>query len=34
MTSQKIAIGLVVVALFVGSMTAHAVDFSAGVNAY
>ena len=34
MTTQKIAIGLVAVALFVGSMTAHAADFSAGVKAY
>ncbi len=34
MTSQKIAIGLVAVALFVGSMTAHAADFDAGVKAY
>ncbi len=34
MTSQKIAIGLVAVALFVGSMTAHAAEFSAGVKAY
>ncbi len=34
MTSQKIAIGLVAVALFVGSMTAHAADFGAGVKAY
>ncbi len=34
MTSQQIAIGLVVIASFVGSMTAHAADFSAGVNAY
>ncbi len=34
MTSQKIAIGFVAVALFVGSMTAHAADFSAGVKAY
>ena len=34
MTSQKIAIGLVAIALFVGSMTAHADDFSAGVRAY
>ena len=34
MTSQKIAIGLVAVALFVGSVTAHAADFSVGVNAY
>ncbi len=34
MTSQKIAIGLVAVALFVGSMTAHAADFSAGYKAY
>ncbi len=33
MTSQKIAIGLAV-ALFVGSMTAHAADFGAGVKAY
>ena len=34
MTTQKIAIGLVAIALFVGSMTAHAADFYAGVNAY
>ncbi len=34
MTSQKIAISLVVVALFVGSMTAHAADFHAGFKAY
>ncbi len=34
MTSQKITIGLVAVALFVGSMTAHAADFSAGYKAY
>ena len=34
MTSQKIAIGLVAVALFVGSMTAHAADFSEGYEAY
>jgi TPR repeat protein len=34
MTSQKITIGLVAVALFVGSLTAYAVDFSEGVNAY
>ncbi len=34
MTSQTIAIGLVAVALFVGSMTAHAADFGAGVKAY
>ncbi len=34
MTSQKVAIGLVAVALFVGSMTAHAADISAGYNAY
>ncbi len=34
MTSQKIAIGLVAVALFVGSMTAHAADYSAGYEAY
>ena len=34
MTSQKIAIGLVAVALFVGSMTAHAADFSMGYEAY
>ena len=33
MTIQKIAIGLVAVALFVGSMTAHAADFDAGVKA-
>ncbi len=34
MTSQKIAIGLVAVALFVGSMTAHAADFDVGKKAY
>ncbi len=34
MTSQKIAIGLVAVALFVGSMTAHGADFGVGVKAY
>ncbi len=34
MTIQKIAIGLVAVALFVGSMTAHADDLDAGFNAY
>ena len=34
MTNQNIAIGLVAVALFVGSMTAHAADFSAGYKAY
>jgi hypothetical protein len=34
MTSQKIAIGLVAVALIVGSMTAHADDFSVGFRAY
>ena len=34
MTNQKIAIGLVAVALFVGSMTAHAADFGVGVKAY
>ncbi len=34
MTSQKIAIGLVAVALFFGSMTAHAADLSAGYKAY
>jgi len=34
MTSQKIIIGLVAVALFVGSMTAHAADLSAGYKAY
>ncbi len=34
MTSQNIAIGLVAVALFVGSMTAHAADFSVGYEAY
>ncbi len=33
MTSQKIAIGLAV-ALFVGSITAHAADFSVGYKAY
>ncbi len=34
MTSQKIAISLVAVALFVGSMTARAADFDAGMSAY
>ena len=36
MTSQKIAIGLVAVALFVGSMTAHGADFdfASGMKAY
>jgi len=34
MTIQRIAIGLVAVALFVGSLTAHAADFDAGVKAY
>jgi len=34
MTSQKFAIGLVAVALFFGSMTAHAADLSAGYKAY
>ncbi len=34
MTIQKFAIGLVVVALFVGSMTAHAATFNAGHEAY
>jgi len=34
MTTQKIAIGIVAVALFVGSMTAHAADISAGYEAY
>ncbi len=34
MTSQKIAIGLVAISLFVGSMTAHAADFHAGFKAY
>jgi len=34
MTSQKIAIGLVAVALFIGSMTAHADDFDVGDEAY
>jgi len=33
MTTQKIAIGLVAVALFVGSLTAHAAELSAGVKA-
>jgi len=33
-TSQKITIGLVVVALFVGVVTAHAADFDAGFKAY
>ncbi len=30
MTTQKIAISLVAVALFVGSVTVHAADFDAG----
>jgi len=34
MTSQKIAIGFVAVALFVGVVTAHAADFDAGFKAY
>ncbi len=34
MTSQKIAIGLVAIALFVGGVTAHADDFDVGVKAY
>ncbi len=34
MTSQKIAIGFVAVALFVGSVTAHAADLSLGYEAY
>ena len=34
MTSQKIAIGLVAVVLFLGSVTAHAAEFDAGVKAY
>ena len=34
MTSQKITIGLVVVALFVGGVTAHAADFDVGHEAY
>ncbi len=34
MTSQKIAICFVAVAVFVGSMTAHAVDISQGYKAY
>jgi len=34
MTSQKFAIVLIAVALFVGSMTVHADDFNAGVKAY
>jgi len=34
MTSHKIAIGLVAVALFVGSMTAHAADIDEGYEAY
>ncbi len=34
MTSHKIAIGLVAVALFVGSVAAHAADIDAGINAY
>ncbi len=32
--SQKIAIGLVAVALFVGSLAAHAADFSVGYEAH
>ncbi len=34
MTSQKIAIGLVAIALFAGVVTAHAPNFSEGVNSY
>ena len=36
MTNQKIAIGLLAVVLFVGSMTAHGVDFdfASGMKAY
>jgi len=34
MTIQRTAIGLVAVALFVGSMTAHGADFATGVKAY
>ncbi len=34
MTNQKIAIGLVAVALFTGVVTAHAANFSEGANAY
>jgi len=34
MTSQRIVIGLVAVALFVGSMTTHAADFSVGYEAF
>ncbi len=34
MTSQKIAISLVAVALFVGSIMAHGADFDAGYKAY
>jgi len=34
MTSQKIAISLVAIALFVGSMTAHAADINEGYDAY
>ncbi len=34
MTSQKIAIGLVAVALFVGSMTVHAAELGEGYKAY
>ncbi len=34
MTSQKIAIGLAVIALFVGGMSAHAADYDAGFKAY
>ncbi len=33
MTIQKITIGLVAVALFFGSMTVHAADIGAGINA-
>jgi len=34
MTSQKISIGLIAIALFVGSITAYAADFSEGIKAY
>jgi len=34
MTTQKIAIGLIAIALFVGSLTAHAADYSVGYEAY
>lgn len=34
MTTQKIAVGLIAVALFVGVVTTHAADIDAGLNAY